>query len=1130
MYYTSLFSTLRPYETAVVTPGCRSERGENPLDLSNKNVRQTPDPTTGSDTEAEILMLEHRKLAAGLVSQALPGMTRHLPPSSVSSFFDPSLFRLPAFRTDASGLCGHSTPTLVPQIGTTPNPFCLDRTPVSTVASPTYGNHALMNSFLQQQQRERCLDQTSVCSAPRNPSQPISFFDPVSLPLHLRANGQRERALFTPTLAAPLGLPAYPLYPDLLSEVGRPEKGAFTSLRTPNAADKPLYLNGSLEAARFAEHLQRLREQHVQQAKCPTNCCATVPCGCCVQGPSQSALCTARGGVNCLTKDPTGGKLCAGTCDLLTPGLSLLGARPNPADLRFAAVNPYCPTLGEGLQRDDSVPGLFQPSPLWGAIPTVPFPKSLVPLATTTPFTVPKKKDVAQIKESAKKESSQKQEKEPEKEKERTTPCEKRDDRKSHPASSNHRHDHDVIIIEENSSRTTPVIKDGSKGNRHKSHHADEAPASKMPRLEAVVSESSVSVSLPKSTTPLSPPPLIAVSSSASVTSHVPTPTALITQPQFHPSSNDIVHNVYTAQHLVNEMGFSTSNNPTKLMEHVPCIVPTPHYFADKISSERKDIAFEPKIRPFDIAQVVQQSHRNEDSQKDVNRTVLQNLLTEQNKQAEYRLPFSNELPQDLKNSDNACVNVKEANQDNGQVLQRTLQDDQAEYLHRNASVVVKIAKSLRNKSRRILGLKDYRRTSLYKLLSRKYKQFLYDEIVRGDKKLSKGRLRKRLLTRIYRPSEGDSQEGKSEIEERSMPHAESVWKEKRLLGMYNCQVIKRRRLKSGLDMMIKRKRRPRPSIRMPPIPSWENENSSKVLSDTTSGVPPEMKRLMVNKALGETILHRAARLGYTDVVAYCLDTNYCDVNIRDNAGYTPLHECCARGNLEIARALLQYGADVNASAAGGIRPLHDAIEGGNVEVVRLVLSYGADPTIVTYSGLTPLKLARSPIMAEFLQGFLADVTGENNGRPLLPWRFPGSASCLDSADIGYDIFDGVPTDAEGDADGDIDFLFEVSEAPHLPAYRLQLPATANKPACNWLRLSDVLNRIGMEREEFVNHHAHIDIISVPRHHFELNAVCSQLLTSRRHPVTTELEENVEVVKLDNNIREILGIETIILR
>lgn len=58
------------------------------------------------------------------------------------------------------------------------------------------------------------------------------------------------------------------------------------------------------------------------------------------------------------------------------------------------------------------------------------------------------------------------------------------------------------------------------------------------------------------------------------------------------------------------------------------------------------------------------------------------------------------------------------------------------------------------------------------------------------------------------------------------------------------------------------------------------------------------------------------------DVVVAILEREACDVNVRDNAGYTPLHECCIskEGNVEVARKLLEFGADVNATASGGIR------------------------------------------------------------------------------------------------------------------------------------------------------------------------------------------------------------------
>lgn len=56
------------------------------------------------------------------------------------------------------------------------------------------------------------------------------------------------------------------------------------------------------------------------------------------------------------------------------------------------------------------------------------------------------------------------------------------------------------------------------------------------------------------------------------------------------------------------------------------------------------------------------------------------------------------------------------------------------------------------------------------------------------------------------------------------------------------------------------------------------------------------------------------------DVVVYCLQSGDVDVNTKDNAGYTPLHECCVSGNLEIARLLLSRGANVNCASQDGIR------------------------------------------------------------------------------------------------------------------------------------------------------------------------------------------------------------------
>lgn len=56
------------------------------------------------------------------------------------------------------------------------------------------------------------------------------------------------------------------------------------------------------------------------------------------------------------------------------------------------------------------------------------------------------------------------------------------------------------------------------------------------------------------------------------------------------------------------------------------------------------------------------------------------------------------------------------------------------------------------------------------------------------------------------------------------------------------------------------------------------------------------------------------------DVVLYCLEKDVSEVNRRDNAGYTALHEASSRGWTQIVQMLLKHGADVNCSAQDGTR------------------------------------------------------------------------------------------------------------------------------------------------------------------------------------------------------------------
>lgn len=297
--------------------------------------------------------------------------------------------------------------------------------------------------------------------------------------------------------------------------------------------------------------------------------------------------------------------------------------------------------------------------------------------------------------------------------------------------------------------------------------------------------------------------------------------------------------------------------------------------------------------------------------------------------------------------------------------------------------------------------------------------------------------------------------------------------------------------------------------------------------------IPLEMKRLMINKTLGETVLHRAARQGYTEVVLYCLETKYVEIDAKDNAGYTPLHECCARGHLQIARYLLQYGADVNASAAGGIRPIHDAVENDHIEVVRLLLSYGADPLLATYSGLTPVKIAHSQTMQQLLTGFLADVAGESD-QTVTPWQFYGSARCFDPLETGFDVFDDLPSDIEEFEDHN-EITFEISDRPHIQTYLINHPSYHHGPETYCL-LEDVLRQTGQSNDQFLQYHVNAQIISLPRVEFVQSMESSQIVGETPSLLANDMmcpgdvnSATIDMVRLDDTVRHMLGVETVII-
>jgi hypothetical protein len=77
----------------------------------------------------------------------------------------------------------------------------------------------------------------------------------------------------------------------------------------------------------------------------------------------------------------------------------------------------------------------------------------------------------------------------------------------------------------------------------------------------------------------------------------------------------------------------------------------------------------------------------------------------------------------------------------------------------------------------------------------------------------------------------------------------------------------------------------------------------------------------------GETLLHLAAAMGFTNLASKLLETNLIDPNAQDHAGRTPLHLATEQNHMATIECLFREGASVNAQDKAGKTPLQLALD-----------------------------------------------------------------------------------------------------------------------------------------------------------------------------------------------------------
>lgn len=165
-----------------------------------------------------------------------------------------------------------------------------------------------------------------------------------------------------------------------------------------------------------------------------------------------------------------------------------------------------------------------------------------------------------------------------------------------------------------------------------------------------------------------------------------------------------------------------------------------------------------------------------------------------------------------------------------------------------------------------------------------------------------------------------------------------------------------------------------------------EMENAPMATTSAAINQPRTLRKRGVIRVTknekGETQLHRACITGNLAQVRRLIDQGH-PVNVRDNAGWLPLHEAANHGFRDIVEVLIDNDASINDKGGeycDGVTPIYDACANGKLEVIEVLLDKGANVTQKTNLGKTPLdsldEWRKKQILDPTVQSFYETIRG----------------------------------------------------------------------------------------------------------------------------------------------------------